>query len=472
MADELYFPTNTDGIHADIQRYLNPTYPQTRLSVPPADDTLSQRIKEAAVASDNRRHSHGPEHGLSNGGEGSHFPYIPVDADGSTTINSPLGVLEEVRNIDVSTPLRYPIDIESAPRFAHAMKISIFKPQTSKYNITVDETVDTSAFNNRREFNQAIPNSGLVNPAVVGTVVGIQTGLNALSAGTRAGSLTSGLTAGISAVGAGVLAGGITAFLQKKIDLSREAKRLKQNIYLYTPQQVIFTQQHKYSEQSATAALGALGFIAQAGGAAGAENFEISKNSTLSQLATKLGNIGRNITNSDRPFSNELGNLLAGNAARTLGIIGEGAQDLLLQSQGFAQNPQMEVLFDTTDFRQFTFEFDFMPRSVEEANEVLKIVKVLRFYSAPELYRESARYFIPPFYFEIEFLEKLTTGTLQLNTNLPKITTCVLEQIDIDYVGESDRFVSHKDGIPVHMKMTLRFKEIEIIHKGLVEAGY
>lgn len=388
---------------------------------------------------------------------------------------NPLWDLEKPDNIEVNEPLEYPLGLQSDNRFAHAMKISIFKPAKSTYNIDEVSSVlssDTAASRNRANFGQNIVRQGLggigadgdfINETVIGGLVGVQTGVNAYSAGVRAGALTAAPTALLAGTQATGIAGALTYVLEKNINLDRKAKKLAQNIYLYTPQQVIFTQQHKYSEQSATAALGALGYVAQGGQS-------LSAATSFSAVIQKLGTLA------EGPFGQELKNLVVGNAARTLGIIGEGAQDFMLQSQGYAQNPQMEVLFDTTDFRQFTFEFDFMPRSSDESDQVMNITKALRFYSAPELFRAEggggSRYFVPPYYFEIEFMLKLDTGEFDINPKIPKITTCVLEQVDIDYVGESDRFVSHADGVPVHMKMTLRFKEIEIIHKELVRQGY
>lgn len=388
--------------------------------------------------------------------------------------DGPLAVLDKERltaGFDLRL-LEYPLNISRDPNFMHIMKISIFKPETSFFNITKTENVTpTASSQNRVNFGTNIANPDTVlTEATIGTIIGAQTFGNAFAAGARAGAATTPVTAAIAGVESGVIGAILTTVLEKNIDMKRDAKQLAQNIYLYAPQQVIFTQQHKYSEVSATAALGALGYVSQGGqtiqggGAGGIEGFK--------NLLARVKEAG------EGPFGQELKNMLVGNAAQKLGIIGEKAQDLLLQSQGYAQNPQMEVLFDTSDFRQFTFEFDFMPRNRDETIQVMQIIEKLRFYSAPELYRTKSgdvrgggRYFIPPYYFEIEFMQKNGNGIVP-NPNIPKITTCVLEQIDVDYVGDSDRFVSHWDGSPVHTKLTLRFKEVEIIHKELVLKGY
>ena len=56
------------------------------------------------------------------------------------------------------------------------------------------------------------------------------------------------------------------------------------------------------------------------------------------------------------------------------------------------------------------------------------------------------------------------------NTHLNKISTCALETMDVSYGG--DRFVAvGEDGVPQTTKITLKFKEMEIITKKAIQAG-
>jgi hypothetical protein len=57
------------------------------------------------------------------------------------------------------------------------------------------------------------------------------------------------------------------------------------------------------------------------------------------------------------------------------------------------------------------------------------------------------------------------------NTKLPKIATCVLQGIDVNY-GSAGQWTAFQDGMPVEIAMQLRFKEVEIMHKELIRNGF
>ena len=47
------------------------------------------------------------------------------------------------------------------------------------------------------------------------------------------------------------------------------------------------------------------------------------------------------------------------------------------------------------------------------------------------------------------------------NTNLHKISTCVLESMDVTYGG--DRYRTYEEGVPVETALSLSFKEMDLI---------
>ena len=57
------------------------------------------------------------------------------------------------------------------------------------------------------------------------------------------------------------------------------------------------------------------------------------------------------------------------------------------------------------------------------------------------------------------------------NSNLNKISECVLESVDVTYGGDRYQTVGG-DGMPQSTKMSLKFKELEIITRDLIEQGY
>jgi hypothetical protein len=218
-----------------------------------------------------------------------------------------------------------------------------------------------------------------------------------------------------------------------------------------------------YGKVSLTAALGTAGFAAQASQAltAGDVNDERGEG-----LLNRLG-AGRApaSVNQAEASGGVIGEALGKGAPA--GVFGEGIDKVLLASAGYALNPQNEILFEAIDNRTFQFDFKFSPRSQEEAKEVLDIIKAFRFHAAPELVGGAGggRYFVPPSEFDIGYYFRE-----EENKALHKFSTCVLQGIDVNYSNGS--FATYDDGVPVEIAMTLRFMEVEILHKKLIEEGY
>ena len=77
----------------------------------------------------------------------------------------------------------------------------------------------------------------------------------------------------------------------------------------------------------------------------------------------------------------------------------------------------------------------------------------------------SGVFFKVPDQFGIEFYYNGTP-----NTSVHKITKCVLENINVDYAPMG--WITFNDGNPVQTKLTLQFKEIEIVDKKKINEGY
>lgn len=141
-----------------------------------------------------------------------------------------------------------------------------------------------------------------------------------------------------------------------------------------------------------------------------------------------------------------------------------GDRGLALSAVGLAINPQIDVIYESPELRRFNFEFVFAPRTATEGRVVKEIIKAFKFHSAPEILSQGGifgRYFVPPSDFDIEFSL----------TSMGKISTCVLENITVDYGPVGSAF--YPDGTPVHTRVTLQFKELEFITKNLIqEEGY
>jgi hypothetical protein len=136
---------------------------------------------------------------------------------------------------------------------------------------------------------------------------------------------------------------------------------------------------------------------------------------------------------------------------------------------GIVQNPMLEMIYTSPDFRTFQFDFMFYPRSAAEGLQVQQIIDRLRFHQAPEIALEGTGFLIPPSEFDIRFYY----GGSQ-NNNIAPIGTCVLKQIDVNYApsgwtayevfGENEPSLG-RTGMPVAIQLTLQFQEVVYLTK-------
>ena len=148
----------------------------------------------------------------------------------------------------------------------------------------------------------------------------------------------------------------------------------------------------------------------------------------------------------------------------------EGAEGLAKKAFGEADNPYMEVLFDSMALRTFTYNFEFAPRNEQEAYEVQKIIQLFRFHMAPELRPGVNRYLGLPSQFDIHYMFLSKDGVASENNFYNRIATCVLQNCDVNYTPNGVK--SFEDGGPTRTTMTLTFKEIELLTKDKINEGY
>lgn len=222
----------------------------------------------------------------------------------------------------------------------------------------------------------------------------------------------------------------IQGFNQNFLSPPRWTRRIKESIALHMPNGgLIFTEPNVYEEVSMTALAGNV--------VGGVLSTLLPKEGTLVDRST-----GLNLFNS-------------------IGSIIKSGSNLL----GAPINPRVEVLFSTRPQRQWVFEVFMLPRSESEAEVVKQIIQTIRYYAAPEV-TLSGFFFVPPAEFDITFF---FNG--KENQNLPRINTCVLERIDVDYAPETT-YSTFRNGQPIAVRMSLAFREVEILHKERVFQGF
>lgn len=132
---------------------------------------------------------------------------------------------------------------------------------------------------------------------------------------------------------------------------------------------------------------------------------------------------------------------------------------------GYPLNPRLEILFTGRRQRGFVFEILMSPVNEGEANTIQNIIRLLRFHSSPDISAISY-FFVPPAEFDISFYKDGKE-----NLNIPRINTCVLEKIEVD-MAPTGAYSAFSTGHPVQTRLSLGFREVEILHKARITQGF
>ncbi len=127
---------------------------------------------------------------------------------------------------------------------------------------------------------------------------------------------------------------------------------------------------------------------------------------------------------------------------------------------GQAVNPMQEQMLEGIDFRSFDFEYEFWPKSEEEAEVVNNIIYSFRTAMLPDTFGSienggNENYFNFPNIFEVEYEGPIAS---KLDGFLPMVCT----KCDIDHFN-GEKFSTFSGGQPVSSKMSLSFTEIKIL---------
>ena len=339
--------------------------------------------------------------------------------------------------------LSYPEDLMSSPQY-----------NDSRVIFYINTSVDSRVFDPRRSGSTSLETVEGVQRDTRAQFVGqrvssVQAGGAATAAGALGGTAVGqalGLGGGGSAVaGALVGAGGATAIANsannaelpentpREPTFTRPQRRLKAAIALYIPNQLSARYSAGWGEEDTA---------------------------TFSMLA-KVGS--------------EIGKTLTGNAdvQRTGGVAGEIITALAVNAApfgkemalaaGLASNPKKEQAFKNVDFRTFTFEYQFAPRSETEALNVQNIIRAFKYHMHPEFKSSDAFLYIYPSEFDIVYYK----GTNE-NLNIHRHTSCVLTEINVNYTPNGV-FNAFPNGMPTQINLTLTFKELMLLSKETIE---
>ena len=215
---------------------------------------------------------------------------------------------------------------------------------------------------------------------------------------------------------------------------TRAQRRLKTAIAMHVPNQLSIRYGVQYSDDD-TAAL-------QMIAAGGSELLNAVKSNNYKNLGGTAQAIVTNLALSKGPGA-------SGMSAAT----------------GLAPNPKKEQLFKGVDFRTFTFDYQFFPRDVTEANNVMEIIKQFKYHMHPEFKDAHNFVYIYPSEFDIYYYQN---G--EENLNLHRHTSCVLQEMNVNYTPNGT-FSTFENGMPTQINVSLGFKELALLTKDKVQDG-
>ena len=230
--------------------------------------------------------------------------------------------------------------------------------------------------------------------------------------------------------------------------------RVSDSVAIYLPPDVKDTTSATYNDM----ATGMIGYAAAVGGdflkQMGASDYSAAAKSLL-------GGLGGIATEAAKKTAAGVIETLTGS---------EGATQLGNRVFGQADNPYMEVFFESMGIREFTYNFTFAPRNTDERDDVQSIIQLFRFHMAPELQGAQSRFLTLPSEFDIHYMYMAKDGTNSENDYYNKIATCILTNCAVDYTPGAVK--SFADGSPTQITMSLTFKETETLTKGKINEGF
>lgn len=138
----------------------------------------------------------------------------------------------------------------------------------------------------------------------------------------------------------------------------------------------------------------------------------------------------------------------------------------LSRLKGAVMNPNMELLFSNPNLRNFSLNFKFVPRSQAESEEVIKIIRVLKEYSAVQ--RGVLDLFLKaPHVFQIRYAIRRFNkdGKIDIveHPAINKMKLCALQTVSVDYIPDGT-YATRSDGGMTAYQMSLQFGELEPIY--------
>ena len=375
---------------------------------------------------------------------------------------------------------RYPFDLGDSPEHQNFMVIDIFENkghglhgEHSTKPIYASETEGESALQDKAA--SAIDTAQTVLPEVIvlaglvggssflkGSVGQLLKGANLVTSGIAKDTLAQVIKAG--GQNFETLGKGEEGFVQEALGLAGSMKRANKTICLYMPGNGLETSYKATYKEADFTKIGQMSTLVQGG----------IKN--LASMATN-GGMDESTKAASEAISKQMAMNVVKDLGKTLDTLGtdmglEGETNLEQLVQGGqhrkAKNPFVLQLFESVDRRSFTYDFEFMPRSQKEVEEVYAIIRTLKRYALPAR-SLGGRFLDFPAEFRVTYV-----NTDRENLYLYRIARCALTDITVKYgTNPFTTFKPDESGAaPTKIELSIGFSELEILTQERIDQGY
>lgn len=356
-----------------------------------------------------------------------------VETDVPGVKNEPKAVATGTKDDHIIKSLRYPVDKSNNNHYVRFYinvdeESSLVLGQKDSFE---DRPIDFKNQNRTNNNPDNVTASAKILAPLLGGMIGASAAKHLFAGSAKAGRNTA--IGGLVGIGAGALAG---PTVMESLKLTKKLKRLKSAITLYAPPSIQTTHHAEYDL-------------------------------TVDKLAA--------MANSDM-YNTVLGAMKspekAFNSGSALSRILSTTNSTVSSMSKTAYNPKKDLLFKSMGNRSFGFDFQFAPKNSDEAKVVKDIIYMFKLFSHPEVLEGYGQFlYLYPAEFDIEYGFTDEGGVDTINTNLNKISSCLLETISVNY-GPNGSFQSLANGEPILTTMRLQFKEIETLHQARIREGY
>lgn len=292
------------------------------------------------------------------------------------------------------------------------------------------------------------------------------TGTGAAIAGGTASLLNNGDIgdAAMTGLKAGAVAWGLSeAIALSTMNQENQLKRITDTIVLTVPNNLQARYTMQYADESTAQQANMVGIGGDAIDAIkkswkAASSGEMPTAAGAMSAASTVGNLVKSVSSA----------ILAPIALATGGAGG----DFMSKIGGVATNPKKEQIFRGVDFRTFSFDYTFAPRSLNESKQVADIIQLFKLHMHPEFNDKDGYLFIYPSEFDIYYYH----GNEE-NMNLPRHTSCVLTDCNVQYApnNQFSTFAAKGNdpgGASTQITLSLTFKELAILTKDQILDGF